>query len=509
MPVRNYRVHSFNLFSERIEIAGMSGPHNWGDDADIDRGLSALREQKIDVIIGLHDEHDFTELCEAAGFVYHHIPIADFVLEPISPKIYDQIFALVKSATAVGKKIAIHCGEGDGRSGTALASLKLRELLERKVQVSDVVLWDAPDESTQVRIGMRGELGSFTSCTPLVKQAIEELRALRRADDENGIHSVETRNDVVTLMNYEQHLRTLLKNTEQFKLKLAFLGLTVDQQEEIFNIVYGNVEYYELENLFLLPITLFTEAHRDLILTALNSRFELLQDEQRDKIAIELFMLVDLTLSEGQYSIVQNIVARHYRTILHDARLVYDFLNCNPDQISVKQRDFFLRTVHDRLSQLFNTGTKLFMVFNLNTDKLSLEQRQIILESIPAQLSSIIKNGKEFLRLFSLSMEQLNFAQRQLIFNSVKSQLSVWMQEDLLMKRLFSLSVDQFSESQRALLQDDRDRHDQLAVAASEAKKRYGFYAIESKEQDSNMTQELFDGAKIDGAKNSTLGVQG
>ena len=52
-------------------------------------------------------------------------------------------------------------------------------------------------------------------CTPLVKQAVEAVRQQRIASDASGSHSVETENDIDTLLAYEIHLRQKIKQELQ------------------------------------------------------------------------------------------------------------------------------------------------------------------------------------------------------------------------------------------------------------------------------------------------------
>jgi protein-tyrosine phosphatase len=201
----NFRTHQFFLFGKPLEIAAMAGPHN---NKNPDEALAYLKTNHRDVLIGLHDARDFTKEATQNRLSYIHIPVTDFAQTPIPVEIYDEIYKVIKKATNDGQAVTIHCGAGDGRSGTALASLKLRELLE--AEIIESFLLDKVDEniSTTVHVPM---LATEVPCSLMVKQAVEKTRNERGVSDGgNGVHSVETANDIATLMQYEQHLRNTL-----------------------------------------------------------------------------------------------------------------------------------------------------------------------------------------------------------------------------------------------------------------------------------------------------------
>jgi hypothetical protein len=203
MRPTNYRTHDFHLFGQDIAIGGMAGPHQ---NADKDGALSGLREAGNTVLIGLH-ETDFSADAARNGLEYYHIPMSENGSNP--PDVYDKIYDIVKKATAEGKGVTIHCGAGDGRTGTALACLKLRELLEKSAAKN---LWTL-DETPAVcdTVHATSVHDHDIPCTPLVKTAIREIRTARTAPDASGSHSVETENEVRTLVVYERHLREILK----------------------------------------------------------------------------------------------------------------------------------------------------------------------------------------------------------------------------------------------------------------------------------------------------------
>lgn len=212
MRPKNYRAHRFHLLGRDLTIAGMASPHN---NSSINNALAYLRDnEKRTVLIGLN-ETNFTIDATNNGLEYHHIPVPDFAANPVSPAKYDAIYAVVKKAIEEGKAVTIHSGAGDGRTGTALASLKLRELLEIEAKDNPSILDDNPGNTTSVHAAM--VYNGYIPCTPLVKAAVEGIRTQRIATDNSGSHSVETENDIYTLIQYEKHLRLVIK--EELKAK--------------------------------------------------------------------------------------------------------------------------------------------------------------------------------------------------------------------------------------------------------------------------------------------------
>ena len=82
MPfLRYFRTNFFSLFGRSISIGGMAGPHNnietFGSPEDpqgIKGALNHLRKvHKMDVLIGMHEDEDFTVEAQEAGLEYYYI----------------------------------------------------------------------------------------------------------------------------------------------------------------------------------------------------------------------------------------------------------------------------------------------------------------------------------------------------------------------------------------------------------------------------------------------------
>ena len=216
---KNYRENSFQLFEQNLLIAGMAGPHN----NPSGQAFKFLKEQGRVVLIGLH-EKDFTAEACSHGLEYYHIPVNDFASTPIPVVTYDAIYDVIKKASEEGKKVSIHCGAGDGRTGTVLASLKLRELIEAEIRSNPNFL----DEEQKLDCTViPSSFGNEVRCSRLVKDAIDEIRAV----GSSGARSVETPNDIQTLINYEHHLKLVLK--DELVMRDSFSLLKPSKMEEV------------------------------------------------------------------------------------------------------------------------------------------------------------------------------------------------------------------------------------------------------------------------------------
>ena len=319
----NYRVNRFYLMNRHLSIAGMARPDYFSGGTAIGEKLNYLNHtEKRMVLIGLFHA-SFAAQAVVSGLEYIHIPVADF--QPVPPETYDQLYAAIKKATQEGKTVTVHCGAGDGRTGTALSALKLRELLEKQALNDINSLDESPAHSAFARVSYHGVKN--VPCTPLVKEAIDLVRTDRLSLDKNGEHSVETETDVKTLLTYEKHLRAMIKKEflervkaydgawdrlDQVALQFVVQDLSRrDEQEALQD---------EIEHIHALEIQALQQAVNDLAL---------LDTANQAKSSVEKLLLDELQqhineihhMAEDDY-VTQHNVNKQYRSMLRNLVVV-------------------------------------------------------------------------------------------------------------------------------------------------------------------------------------------
>jgi len=98
--------------------------------------VEILREQQIGRVVNLHEQADPPELLQAVGAGTVHLPVADFT--PPSQEQLRAGVAAIRESLAAGKRVAVHCGAGLGRTGTLLATYLVSAGVTAEAAISQV-----------------------------------------------------------------------------------------------------------------------------------------------------------------------------------------------------------------------------------------------------------------------------------------------------------------------------------------------------------------------------------
>ena len=169
---------------QQVMVAGL---------AKLDDSLSAqetcqyLKERGIKLIFGMHVRRSYLEAASRHEIGYVALNVPDFTAPGV--EIYDQVFEALLSQGRAGKKVAIHCHGGLGRTGTVLAALKLREM-------------SMNDSFHGTRDDLNYSVEPKSSCTKNVRDAIEFIRSIPGSE-----HAIEDESQVESLIDYELVLK--------------------------------------------------------------------------------------------------------------------------------------------------------------------------------------------------------------------------------------------------------------------------------------------------------------
>jgi atypical dual specificity phosphatase len=86
--------------------------------------LAELRERGITALLSLTETPLPTGALEAAGITGYHVPIPDTTAP--TPEQFEQALAFIDRELALGRRVAVHCLVGEGRTGTILAAYLIR-----------------------------------------------------------------------------------------------------------------------------------------------------------------------------------------------------------------------------------------------------------------------------------------------------------------------------------------------------------------------------------------------
>jgi atypical dual specificity phosphatase len=101
-----------------------------------DAALAALASQGVSLLVNLHGQPHRPDRLHRYGLTELHLPVPDFT--PPSPDQLARGVTAMEGALAAGRRVAVHCGGGLGRTGTLLACFLVRRGLDADEAVARV-----------------------------------------------------------------------------------------------------------------------------------------------------------------------------------------------------------------------------------------------------------------------------------------------------------------------------------------------------------------------------------
>jgi atypical dual specificity phosphatase len=98
--------------------------------------LAELAGRGITVLINLHERPHAADVLARNGLAQVHLPVPDFT--PPTPDQLEQGVEAIGLAAADGKRVAVHCGAGLGRTGTLLACYLVSRGLDAREAINRV-----------------------------------------------------------------------------------------------------------------------------------------------------------------------------------------------------------------------------------------------------------------------------------------------------------------------------------------------------------------------------------
>jgi hypothetical protein len=205
----NYREVGFTFNRSKIIVAGLAHPKRYSsskDDAGMRKSMDIINEN-FDTIISLDADHkdiiNYFKGKRSANQGYA-IVVQDFTAPTIEQ--FQEVYKIVRQEAEQGRNVAVHCGEGYGRTGTVLAGLALQEALE-----AEFLSNPGNFANYNIKLSKTVHLGHYSDVSkmqvsPAVLAAVEKIRAAHIGSPNTHGSSVENTKQIQSLLDLEKSL---------------------------------------------------------------------------------------------------------------------------------------------------------------------------------------------------------------------------------------------------------------------------------------------------------------
>lgn len=218
--VTNYKEIKLKFSGHSIKIGGTAHPDRYSYKAGIGYFLSELKKRGFTHLLALDVEKEkvISEVwcSDDKKREFKLVSVQD--LEAPTDIDLQEIASFVKSKAKKGENVTIYCGEGWGRTGTVIASLTLRHLLEEALtDKGELESYFRNDNklNKEIELGSKGRFQKVL-ITSFVEKAITMIRDIDHMNgDSNSTNgaSVETKEQVQSLLDLEERIINEMMHT--------------------------------------------------------------------------------------------------------------------------------------------------------------------------------------------------------------------------------------------------------------------------------------------------------
>lgn len=222
-----FKPHNFNEINiGNKRFAGMAHPIRYNND-NVKDVIKYIKDNNFHVLISLDqgNSEEIAELCKDNNIKHYISDIKDFHAPTLNQ--LQEISNIVKAERENGNNIAMHCGEGFGRTGTILSFLKLEQDVKDNINDDNTELTD---------LGEYADADESKQCLKSTKNAIKYVR------NNYSPHAVEKKCQLEVLDNYLNDYNDRYEN-----LKISLLNYIKYKKKPWYKRIFTSFKHQNIE----------------------------------------------------------------------------------------------------------------------------------------------------------------------------------------------------------------------------------------------------------------------